>query len=1095
MANYIDASVGYGSGYTVNLRIEGSEDWYYEWGWQSRFYINGYALYIERADRVDGLTIDHDWETLGGANSWYTEETDSEGDLSVFGSVVFAKDGAQMSDVSIERGLLLLNAIPGVDIPLGDGSGIVNPQDDRWWVSVDGLNVDGEYAVVVAAADTHLKNVFVSEGALYSVSRNLDSLTVSKLGMVWLQGRSTTKSLTVQGGFVQADANAYIANAKVTRGELFLDSGSSVDALTVSNGGILLTARNASVRRGVIEKGGIFVLNAAGSDLSSYEFRSGATVSINSGTFETTSSSGLRFAEGVIVGYGFDNDFLGYFVGNTYNSVSSNESRNFVATERVVMDSSKRAYNLTIEDGGSLLATGGRIEGLTVRMNFALLSGNSVASDVVVQSPDFLDFSSSMTVSDTAKVEKLRVYDDCEIEVGDQAKLTNVTLNDRADFVLDDTSRAEVSVIAVNDASHVSVLGAGKAKNMTINSGVVEVAFDGKVEGLLMNGGALHSWDGNNRISGIQQYGGTIAVQGHADNIVVHKGGRLVQIGDDTSSGRISNMTLNDGAWIAIDNISTIQGSFDPTNVTVGYNFHSGYQKDGRTSYKYIVSFYNNYVVNEGCTAQDMCISVGNTNVRLLSQGTMINGDIENGCLTVYGNSTMKGKINLHGSTYFVDDNLGFYQAAGINFLSDTAFIDTATFNFVLGNNKQLENYTEDMDMTGMGLDFDVAYGDGENMFDLSLTIDSNLKFGETYSMYLGSGFRMEGIDIYDKNGNFLGTATHGRTLSVDGKKISLVCLNNTNQIYDRQWGVYVESTEHNSTQGDIDGNGFADVILSIASSAHPHTGATGAWLIQNNQTAKWGNLSTLGRNAVVLGTGKLNSSKDTDDILVRNGRTVGAWTTDDKGNVTGWKNITQLASNANVIGLGDFDGNGTVDLLIRTNSGDIGCIFTGDKSTRWNYFQSVGSEWDVAAVGDFNGDGRSDLVLEHDAGFAGCWLTNANGTVSWSDLDSLKNGTEIVGAGDFNGDGTDDVLLQTGNYYGAWIINNGNATAWEGLGVAGGTVEQIADFNGDEIDDLRIRTANGDIGVQLIDADYDLNWKYFGSVGREWNTALAVLQ
>jgi hypothetical protein len=112
-----------------------------------------------------------------------------------------------------------------------------------------------------------------------------------------------------------------------------------------------------------------------------------------------------------------------------------------------------------------------------------------------------------------------------------------------------------------------------------------------------------------------------------------------------------------------------------------------------------------------------------------------------------------------------------------------------------------------------------------------------------------------------------------------------------------------------------------------------------------------------------------------------------------------------------------------------------------------------------------------------------------------WSDLDTLSDSFEIVGAGDFNGDGTDDVLLKSGSYYGAWLVNNGNAVGWFGIGDLGSaTVEQIADFNADGIDDLRIRTEGGDLGAELVMGPDTLEWHYYGSVGNEWSTALAAL-
>ena len=1085
MATYTDASVGYGSNYTVDMKDPQYTDMYWWPGWTGEFYVGGYVLYISRTDRVNGMTVDKDWETLGDTETDYIAETDEENDLLYTGSVVFAKDGASINDISIERGLFMVNA------PVGD-----NTDDQRWTTTVNGLDVNGEFAIVAAFADSTLKNVTVSNGAFYSSSENLVDLTVSDLGKVALFTGSTTHSLVIKGGFVQADAGAYIEEAIVVGGELTIDADAAVDTVEVRDGGILITTGSTSVTEGLIGKGGIiYVGGNANSSLMDFSFEAGARISIGSGVYSTERAIGLRFDSGVIVGYGFNNANLGYFVGNTYYSVSATESKNFVAVgETVQMHDGMNAYNLTIEDGGALYAEGGKIEGLNIQMNYAILDGKATASDVQLESPDLLDSHSTLQLDEEASVTKLRAYDDSLVKVFGKNKLTTVTLNDKSECYFGTESAAEMGIVTVNDASHVTILGSSIVKNMTLNSGVVEVAYNGKIENLMMNGGAVHSWDGNNTLVNINQYGGTIAVQGSVNGITVYEGGRLTQVGDPESSGRISNMTLKDGAWLAINNIATINGSFDPSKITVGYDFNSGYQVNGYESYKYIVSFYNQYFVNKNYTAKDMCISVGNSYVEICNGGKMINGDIENGCLTVEGGAVLSGKINLYGETYYMDDGYGYHEASGIHFLSDEAFVENATFNFVLGTNKQLEDYKSTDDMSLLGLNFDAWYGDGEEMFDLALTIDSDLKLGETYSMYLGSGFKMEDVDVYDKYGNALGTVRANQVLEAGGKRISLVNLNTTtNQIYERQWAVYVEATQRSGIEADIDGNGLADVLMSISRNTHPSYGATGAWLIQEDQGARWGNLSTLKKDAVILGIGTTDLSKDTDDIFVRDGNTVGAWITDANGGVSGWQSIMQL-NNADVIGLGDFNGAGKTDLLLRTTSGDIGCYFTDGAKSGWNYFQSVGKEWEVSAVGDFNGDGRCDLALEHAAGFAGCWLTNANGSVSWSSLDNLNDGLKIVGAGDFNNDGTDDILLQKGNYFGAWIIKNGNATDWMGLGSSNGTVEQIEDFNGDGVDDIRLRTDRGDIGVLLVNGEDSMTWNYYGSVGSEWNTALAAL-
>ena len=293
---------------------------------------------------------------------------------------------------------------------------------------------------------------------------------------------------------------------------------------------------------------------------------------------------------------------------------------------------------------------------------------------------------------------------------------------------------------------------------------------------------------------------------------------------------------------------------------------------------------------------------------------------------------------------------------------------------------------------------------------------------------------------------------------------------------------------------GDLNGDGRADVVMTIARAGHGAYGATGAWLIQGDQTAAWGDLSQRNAGWSIFGTGTTVAGKATCDVYVKSANNVvGAWVTDDSGKVTGWKTVGEFDASTQVLGLGDFDADGQTDLLLRNTNGAVGCYFTNGRG--WNYFQSLGNEWKIAAVGDLNDDGKTDVVLKHDAGFAGSWLTQEDGTMKWANLDTLPEGFSIVGCGDFDGDGTGDVLLKKGNYYGAWIVENGSVESWMGLGNLGSvTVEQIADFDGDGKDDLRIRTSAGDLGAQLVKGADNLQWKYYGSVGSEWSTSLAAI-
>ena len=286
----------------------------------------------------------------------------------------------------------------------------------------------------------------------------------------------------------------------------------------------------------------------------------------------------------------------------------------------------------------------------------------------------------------------------------------------------------------------------------------------------------------------------------------------------------------------------------------------------------------------------------------------------------------------------------------------------------------------------------------------------------------------------------------------------------------------------------DFDANGLSDVVM------FHDVGFCGAWQVQQNQKVEWNSLSTLNSSWKILGTGHTDHN-NCSDVYLYDGWNVGAWNIEE-GKVTSWKTIGNFDDKTQVLGIGDFNGDGVSDLLQRNVNGAVGCYMTDGKG--WNYFQSLGNEWKIAAVGDLNGDGLSDIVLHHTTGgFAGSWLTQENGSVEWANLDTLNSGFEIVGCGDFNGDGIDDVLLKNGNYYGAWLVKEGSASDWMGLGfmTAGNVVEQIGDFSGDGVDDLRIRTDSGSLGALLVQGEDNLKWSYYGSVGKEWGTALSALK
>ena len=489
-----------------------------------------------------------------------------------------------------------------------------------------------------------------------------------------------------------------------------------------------------------------------------------------------------------------------------------------------------------------------------------------------------------------------------------------------------------------------------------------------------------------------------------------------------------------------------------------------------------VVDSLGNVLVRDGGVANGTLISKGAT-VSAISRGVVKNTTIQSeGFLLAGYNGTASNTTILAGGSLTIEN-----RHCG-NMQIDTGAVVSAV------KNAKIVFDLEYRDPAETAMINDLSLIQGAPSFTITVAVD---QLNGSYKLAAGAAGFNKTVTISDLDG-VTANVNVGNTVTVGNLECSLILA--SDQLSLTVSGGSPAPCPGKMAAGDLNMDGRADIVMTIDQSTHPANGATGAWLIKEDQTPIWGDLSTRNGGWEIFGMGKTDAGKNTNDVYIKSdSNIVGAWTTDNDGKVTGWETIGSFDSDAQVLGLGDFNGNGQSDLLLRAANGAVGCFFTNGQG--WNYFQSLGDEWKLTAIGDLNGDGRDDVVLKHDAGFAGSWLTQADGTPMWADLDTLPDGFEIVGAGDFNGDGTDDVLLKNGGYYGAWLVQNGNAVGWFGIGDLGdATVEQIADFNGDGKDDLRIRTAAGDLGAQLVMGADTLDWHYYGSVGAEWSTGLAAL-
>lgn len=272
-------------------------------------------------------------------------------------------------------------------------------------------------------------------------------------------------------------------------------------------------------------------------------------------------------------------------------------------------------------------------------------------------------------------------------------------------------------------------------------------------------------------------------------------------------------------------------------------------------------------------------------------------------------------------------------------------------------------------------------------------------------------------------------------------------------------------------TAGDVDGDGFSDVIVSAPSYDGPGTNrgrvmvyrgdvdyptsASITFSAESNQASA--SLGFAAAFADVNGDGYsdlLAGSPLWNGAVVDGGRAQ-CWLGGPGGvaNPAAWS-VESLETDSrfgwSVAGVGDVNGDGYEEVLVGAPKSDAPLVDQGSVSlyagsatglsgsAMWSSSGlEAGSEFgtSVAAAGDFNADGYADFVVgmprrtnpQPREGAAVIFLGSASGNAtfiaSWEgNQDDALAGTSVAGAGDINGDGYSDIIV------GAPYYDNGEA-------------------------------------------------------------------
>ena len=344
------------------------------------------------------------------------------------------------------------------------------------------------------------------------------------------------------------------------------------------------------------------------------------------------------------------------------------------------------------------------------------------------------------------------------------------------------------------------------------------------------------------------------------------------------------------------------------------------------------------------------------------------------------------------------------------------------------------------------------------------------------------------------------------------------------------------------ATAGDVNGDGYGDVIVGASSYSNDQTNegrafvyhgsasglsTTANWIAESDQAlsqygasvATAGDVNGDGYGDVIVGAYKYSNDQPGEGrVFVYHGSPTGLSPT---ANWTAESNQASAFFGGSVSTAGDVNGDGYADVIVGADGYDNGqtdegraFVWLGSASGLGANGTPANADWtaegdqdgasfgySVATAGDVNGDGYSDVIVgahcynngQTEEGRAFVWFGSASGlgangtpaNAAWTaegDQDGAVFGTCVATAGDVNGDGYSDVIVGAPDYNngqtdeGRAFVYHGSASGLSALpnwtaesnqanAHFGGSVATAGDVNGDGYADVIVGAPDYDYG------------------------------
>ncbi len=352
------------------------------------------------------------------------------------------------------------------------------------------------------------------------------------------------------------------------------------------------------------------------------------------------------------------------------------------------------------------------------------------------------------------------------------------------------------------------------------------------------------------------------------------------------------------------------------------------------------------------------------------------------------------------------------------------------------------------------------------------------------------------------------------------------------------------------SSAGDINGDGYADVIVGAPQNAMGSPGNGKAYIYYGGSSmdstaditfsggtsldnfgisvSSAGDVNGDGYNDVIVGaTQAYMGTTETGKAYIY----YGGASMDNTADVTFSGATTEDFLGVSVSSAGDINGDGYADVIVGANGADAGGT---DKGQAYIYYGGSSMNntadvtfsgatdydylgWSVSSAGDVNGDGYNDVIvgaLYADAGgtdkgqayiyYGGASMDNTADVTFSGGTNNDGLGYSVSSAGDVNGDGYNDVIVgaylanadgtdkgQAYIYYGGSSMNNTADVTFSGEisnDYLGYSVSSAGDVNGDGYNDVIVGAYGVNIGNN---ADNGQAYIYTGT-GNQWQSVFA---